>query len=1214
MRRRYLIQVFIFLFIVQLGFSSSEEIFKLFERGKFDEAFAQGITFVKANKSSAQGYIIFRFLEKLLPYTGEYCQMLNLCQELSQEELFPELKLRLPWTWGKVLLKKGKIAQARQKFSQTNLITSWLLIGPFEIETHLEEEFFRDRAKEREYLGKREKVKWRKITHTPLNGYIPLEKYFYPNTKVKAYARVYFYLARHQTIQIRIGYANKLTLWLNGRQIFTPDEDYPTAVLAQKVILVELKKGWQELLLSISQKKGDWGFFLELLTLAHSFIPELKISLTCPEKVNSFVGKISSPQKFSQILKKEALHPFSYFLLLGYLHYLRYQYREALKYYREAEELKPEATLPIFFQGIIAEKQELIQDAITLYQEVVKKDPKAAASYWRLGLVFEKNQRQLEAIKSLQKALKSNPRFSQAILELSYQYYLKGWFKEAFDKIKEAIKLSPQNPLFYDYLGYYYQEEGKYRLAERAFKKALKLLPGDKLAREDLAKLYLTTGRYQKARQEYEKFLKYYPISPRVYLALGELFEKLNKPERALGYYQKGLSICPSDYYLWSKIGLLKHSQGEKKRAQAILSQSLKYKPDFNWLREYLSFLKEGSVVSLASQEMLQKFLESAPTAEEYPGCRAVILLDEVKCEVFPDGSSCHKIHQIIKIFTQEGVREYGEIFLPYNSSYDTVEVKKASTIKPDGSILEATSINHLAQIPQELGFYSDALLLSISMPGVSPDAIIEYEVEIKTRSQEILGQNFWDIFYFQSEDPIETARYTLTLPKGVKFNSFCHNLTLEPKISTTKNSLTYTWEKNEIEGILSEPLMPPFFEVVPKVLITTLTSWEEIGRWYNELCQEQFEETPEIQEKVAELVRGKHTLSEKIKALYEFVTQKTRYVAIELGESAYKPHQAHAVLKNGYGDCKDKSGLLFTMLKILGLNPRIALVRVSSQGKIIKEAPMLNQFNHVIVFLENKEIGEKLWLDPTAETWSYRSIPSELQGVDAFVIGPDGGEWHRIPFSSPKANSFREEIKIVLEEDGSAHGEVNAFALGLFSSIYRNTFKNKLREKEIVEALVNERVSGASVTKYSLTDVTSLTEPFEFSYGFEAKNFAQKINSELIVKPPWGELELTSLVSKSERRYPLRFKTYWYRETQGEIQLPPQYKVKTIPKETFLDTPYGIYQVKFQIKGNKIKFKHIFSHTTSRVPVHEYKAVQEFYQKVTTLEKQPIILSLRRY
>ena len=95
------------------------------------------------------------------------------------------------------------------------------------------------------------------------------------------------------------------------------------------------------------------------------------------------------------------------------------------------------------------------------------------------------------------------------------------------------------------------------------------------------------------------------------------------------------------------------------------------------------------------------------------------------------------------------------------------------------------------------------------------------------------------------------------------------------------------------------------------------------------------------------------------------------RYVTVPLGVNSVRPHAAAQVLKNQFGDCKDKANLFNTLLRALGLEACLVLVPRFSQAH---EAVPGLAFNHAISRVRLG--GETLWLDTTDDVCRFGMLP----------------------------------------------------------------------------------------------------------------------------------------------------------------------------------------------------------------------------------------------
>src|SRR5262249_4026207 len=134
-----------------------------------------------------------------------------------------------------------------------------------------------------------------------------------------------------------------------------------------------------------------------------------------------------------------------------------------------------------------------------------------------------------------------------------------------------------------------------------------------------------------------------------------------------------------------------------------------------------------------------------------------------------------------------------------------------------------------------------------------------------------------------------------------------------QPDVSETRYGRVYAWRFHDLEAPRDEPLAPP--DRGPRLLLSTFPDWEAFASWYRGLIREADRVTPEIAARARELTAGAKTDRDKVEALYNEVT-RLRYVAVPLGVNSHRPHAAANVLKNRYGDCKDKANLFNTLLR----------------------------------------------------------------------------------------------------------------------------------------------------------------------------------------------------------------------------------------------------------------------------------------------------------
>jgi hypothetical protein len=171
-------------------------------------------------------------------------------------------------------------------------------------------------------------------------------------------------------------------------------------------------------------------------------------------------------------------------------------------------------------------------------------------------------------------------------------------------------------------------------------------------------------------------------------------------------------------------------------------------------------------------------------------------------------------------------------------------------------------------------------------------------------------------------------------------------------------------WRLSELHTWSPEDDIPGWCLPFPHVQATAQSSWSEVADWALRLFPVQTEPDPALDEQVSTLARAP-TPGEKAVAALRFVQNEVRYLAFNDGPSPMQARPPGMVLRQRYGDCKDKSWLLCHLLRALGLDAVPALMNTHLQARLADLAPSINVFNHCVVRL-NLE-GTKRWYDPSA-------------------------------------------------------------------------------------------------------------------------------------------------------------------------------------------------------------------------------------------------------
>jgi len=358
-----------------------------------------------------------------------------------------------------------------------------------------------------------------------------------------------------------------------------------------------------------------------------------------------------------------------------------------------------------------------------------------------------------------------------------------------------------------------------------------------------------------------------------------------------------------------------------------------------------------------------------------------------------------------------------------------------------------------------------------------------------------------------------------------------------------------------------------------PFVHLSTFDSPLAVGRVYEKAAAPKAAVTPEVQKLADEITSGLSDPKEQARALYNWVSQEIRYVAIFLGSGGVVPNPADHVIRNRYGDCKDKTTLLIAMLAAKGIEATTAMVN-SGTSYEIPRLGSVSPFNHVIAYLPKWD----LYLDPTAELAPFGVLPISV--IDKPTVLTAFDRVGRTPSLEASTNWIQSLTKIQIKSDGQITGSVSSEYAGHSDYSARLTFADHVgeyKEKLVQSHLQDNRQSGAGQytpsdardlntsftnrSTFTLDPVTNFPGPGAFSIPV---GLAPAIISQLSYNRP-----------KERLQFPFVCRSYRYEETY-EVELPAEARITRIPQDVSFKEAGLFYQATYRQSGQVVIAKRV--------------------------------------
>jgi hypothetical protein len=615
------------------------------------------------------------------------------------------------------------------------------------------------------------------------------------------------------------------------------------------------------------------------------------------------------------------------------------------------------------------------------------------------------------------------------------------------------------------------------------------------------------------------------------------------------------------------------------------------------------------------------------PAGQYPPETKAVTLLDEEVITVRPNGESEMLVRRAIRIL-RPGGEEQGVIVVPFSkemriSSLNAWSITAAG-VETSVKEKEAVEVTYF-----EYELYADYRYKGIRVPGSLPGSVIGYEY-----SQKLPPYRLEEDWYFQSGNPLVQGRFTLQLPAGWSAHSLWANY---PEQKAQESGGQLSWNVSGVPALEEERDMPPwqaiaghmlvrYFPLQPTPGVLNMASWKDIGDWYTTLIAPRRIPTPEIKAKAAELTSGLTDPLAKISALATFAQRDIRYVAIEIGLGGYQPHGAGDVLAQRYGDCKDKTTLLSSLLSASGIDSYYVVIN-SRRGIARPDFPLLESFNHVIIaihlpdavpdggalysVIQHPTLGRLLLFDPTDYLIPLGILTSDLQDSYALLVTPTGGESIKTPMLPPSTNRLMRTAKFSLNGTGALSGSVTEIRWGDLAAQSRGQFEG-VKEPDrpkIFEAFLGRFLNGFSFHGGSVQNLDNISENLLLQYAFSAPDYAASTGNLLLVRPRVLGYKSWDILSGKPRHFPIEFNGTTFQTDDFQIDIPLGYVIDELPPPTTLSNSYASYHAEVKAEAGALHYTRSYEVKQDFVPVSDLPVMKKFFDSVAGDERNTVVL-----
>jgi hypothetical protein len=452
----------------------------------------------------------------------------------------------------------------------------------------------------------------------------------------------------------------------------------------------------------------------------------------------------------------------------------------------------------------------------------------------------------------------------------------------------------------------------------------------------------------------------------------------------------------------------------------------------------------------------------------------------------------------------------------------------------------------------------------------------VKYEYDIKFKNGIIRFPAFAPLVDFNQS--LQQAKYTLSIPAGVKFSSDAKNLPQFVKQSNNEKDV-YTWEVAGRKAIDSEPYMTNLDTVIPILNLKpddfvyerskgTMCTWADLGRWEWSLVKDRDELPVAAVDKLKAMVANLPSDREKIKKLYEYLQSTTRYVSIQLGIGGYQPAIAADVYKTGFGDCKGLTNYMKAMLKAVGINSYFTIIHLGGEKGFNRKYPSPSQSNHVILTVPVS--GDTIPLECTSKHMPFGYVHADIAGHDALMVTPDDGRLIKLKAYPDSVSFVHKRLNLTLDKNGVLQAAVKAaYEMSEYEDML--AFEKQMdNEERIKDIKADYSLPSMTITNVSCVERHDEKPGMDVKYNLQSETYATKSGSRFFcpVNPLRNRMKL---FSKRIRKYPFVFGSGTNECDTIRLSLPDGFTIESRPSDLILQKKFGSFKSTITQQGNNL-------------------------------------------
>lgn len=333
-------------------------------------------------------------------------------------------------------------------------------------------------------------------------------------------------------------------------------------------------------------------------------------------------------------------------------------------------------------------------------------------------------------------------------------------------------------------------------------------------------------------------------------------------------------------------------------------------------------------------------------------------------------------IRIVRKITDNVGVQDGSSISINFDPTYQQLFLHDITIIRK-GKPINKLNVNDFQSIRQESNsesyIYDGSINAVANLADIRNGDILDVSYTIKGFNP-IHGNHFSGGTTLNDFQPVGKINYYLISDKKLQYKTI--NSDSAPKMGNYMGYITYNWQTLEAKAPNFEENTPSWYLSYQNLFVSDFEDWDAAVDWALNIYEDNVTPSKPLQTKITQIKNSYEYEGERILATLKFVQDDIRYLGLESGIGAYKPFSPNKVLEQRFGDCKDKSWLMVTMLRRMGVKAYPVLINTMYGESLHQFLPSPKVFDHVVVKVIDST-NTNLFYDPTNSNQfgNYKSV-----------------------------------------------------------------------------------------------------------------------------------------------------------------------------------------------------------------------------------------------